>query len=173
MIPQSAPMAPLVIVTTILFGVFAWAAVMVAFGAAKGKLAGEWVLWTFGPARTVPAKATVTAEGEVLEGSIVEEARQLKITWRAMGFTLAGASAALAAVCALTAAGALTTYPHNYERSVWSALSEQYGVSPVITGQGFEQGVSFPALVAGKQVSCAATPPSTVICDGELLQPRK
>lgn len=171
MIPQSVPMAPLVIAMTALFGVFAWVAVMVAMGAAKGKLAGEWVLWSAAPART--DNIAFDEDGEEIPGTVIEQPRQVKVTWRALGFTLAGVSAVLAAVCALTAAGGLTTYPHNYERSVWSALSDQYGVSPVITSQGFEPGVSFPALVGGKQVACAATPPSTVICDGELLHPQK
>lgn len=172
MIPQSIPMAPLVIAMTALFGVFAWAAAVVALGAAKGKLAGAWVLWTFGTPGTAPATAPLPESGDI-DISAIQEPRQLKVTWKALGFTLAGASAALAGVCALTAGAALTTYPNNYERSVWSALSAQYGVSPVITEQGFEPGVSFPAMVGGKQVACAATPPSTVICDGQLLQPQK
>ncbi|QOD05716.1 hypothetical protein [Pseudarthrobacter sp. BIM B-2242] len=167
-------MAPLVIAMTALFGVFAWVAVMVALGAAKGKLNGEWVLWTFGTPRTVAIPVTdPAAEPGDFEGSTIQDSRQLKVTWKALGFTLAGFSAALAAVCALIAGGALTTYPNNYERSVWSALSSQYGVSPVITDQGFEPGISFPAMVDGKQVACSATPPSTVICDGELLQSQK
>lgn len=168
MIPQPAPMAPLVIVMSLLFGVFVWAAVLVALGAAKDKLPGEWVLWTFAPAHGRAAGGPDGANTAPAGGM-----RQLKVSWRALGFCLAAASAALAAVCALLAGGALTTYPHAYERAVWSALSDQYGIAPVITGQGFEPGVSFPAMVGGEQVSCAATPPSTVLCGGKLLQPAK
>lgn len=169
-------MAPLIIIATLLCAVFAWSAVLVAVGAAKGKLAGEWVLWTFTPAPAVETTAETeapAADGPAEEGLEIPEQRQLKVQWRSLGFALAAVSALLAAGCALMVSAALTTYPRNYEHSVWSALSDQYGVHAAVPGQGFEPGVPFPAMVAGKTVACSATPPSMVICDGRVLDPAK
>lgn len=170
-------MAPLIIIATVLCAVFAWSAVRVAAGAAKGKLAGEWVLWTFTPA---PAGEAAAAEPEASEEDGTAEAaleipeqRQLKVQWRSLGFALAAFSALLAAGCALVVSAALTTYPRNYEHSVWSALSDQYGVHAAVPGQGFEPGVPFPAMVSGKTVTCSVTPPTMVICDDQVLNPAK
>jgi hypothetical protein len=159
-------MAPLIIIAALLCAVFAWSAVLVAVGAAKGKLSGEWVLWTFAPS---PAGAVPAADATAGEGLEIPEQRQLKVQWRSLGFALAAVSALLATGCALVVSAALTTYPRNYEHSVWSALSDQYGVHAAVPGQGFEPGVPFPAMVAGKTVECSATPPTTVVCDGQML----
>lgn len=161
-------MAPLIIIAALLCAVFAWSAVLVAVGAAKNKLAGEWVLWTFAPSSAGEVSAA-TSDAPAEEGLEIPEQRRLKVQWRSLGFALAAVSALLATGCALVVSAALTTYPRNYEHSVWSALSEQYGVHAAVPGQGFEPGVPFPAMVAGKTVACSVTPPSTVVCDGQLL----
>lgn len=168
-------MTPLILIAAALCVAFAWSAVLVGVGTAKGRLAGEWVLWTFDPtpAEPAPAPAQEDEDEDAAVGFAIPEQRRLAVKWRTLGFTLSAAAALLAAGCALIVAGALTTYPRNYEHKVWGTLSDTYRVHAAVPGQGFEPGVPFPALVDGKTVECSVTPPSAVVCDGQVVEPVK
>lgn len=170
MIPEPVPMAPLVIVLVLLCASFAWAAVNSGIAAAKGKLAGEWVLWTVRSEEDPhPAATDTTATDGV---TVDPDLRQVKVSWKSLGFGLAGLAGILSMLCAMVIIGAVSTYPRNYDRAVWGALGEQYGIHAAIPEQGFQPGVSFPALLEGKTVDCVATPPSMVVCDGKALPSR-
>lgn len=175
MLPEPVPMAPLVIVLVALCASFGWAAVNSGIAAAKGKLVGEWVLWTARPDDTAARPAPSVAPADEVDADITadKDLRQVKVSWKALGFGLAAVAGTLSMLCAMVIIGAASTYPRNYDRAVWAALGEQYGIHAAIPEQGFQPGVSFPALLAGKTVDCAATPPSMVVCDGNALPARK
>jgi len=131
------------------------------------------VLWTFKPATTETQSVSGAA---ATDASVTVDAagpRRLELPWKALGFTVAAVSGSLAVLCGAVLMGPVSSYPHSYEHTVWSALGNNYGIHAAIPDQGFQPGVSFPALLGGKTVECAATPPSMVVCDGGALEPKK
>ncbi|HEX9089522.1 MAG TPA: hypothetical protein VF867_18675 [Arthrobacter sp.] len=170
MIPAPIPLAPLIIILIVLCAAFGWAAAKSGIDAARGKLAGELVLWTFNPGEAPPVSGDTAGD----TGTATDAGpRRLEIPWKALGFSVAAISGALAVLCGAVLMGPVANYQHSYERTVWSALNDSYGIHAAIPDQGFQSGISFPALLAGKTVECAATPPAMVICDGTALDPKK
>ncbi|MCU6480160.1 hypothetical protein [Arthrobacter sp. A2-55] len=90
---------------------------------------------------------------------------------RRWGMIAAGASAALAACGMMLGGTVITTHQAAYDRAVWAALADSYGVVPVSPGLGFRPGVSFDAKLAGRTASCLVEPPSVVLCDDVRVKP--
>jgi hypothetical protein len=96
----------------------------------------------------------------------------IAVPWIAIGYASASLAGGLAVVAMLLLAATVTNYPKMYDRSVWAALSEHYGVHSAIPDQGYRAGVAFQAVLDGEFQECTVIPPSLVSCNGKDVPPR-
>ncbi|GAA4035645.1 hypothetical protein GCM10023063_20270 [Arthrobacter methylotrophus] len=90
--------------------------------------------------------------------------------WRRT-LVVAVTAALLGVVTAAFLVNILASHDRNYNTAVWAALAKNYGVQSAISEQGVKEGVLFAAIVNGKNVQCTVNLPSTVVCDGQPVQP--
>lgn len=173
MIPSPVPLEPLILICIAVVCLCAFVAFRTGTAAAKGNLHG---FLEFG--RTpAPAAGQVFVPGremdeEDLPASEEEAPGGLRVRWRTIGYVSAGGAAAVGIVALLVLAGVTANYPKMYDKSVWTALSEHYGIHSAIPDQGYKAGVAFQGVLDGKSMECTVVPPSVVSCDGKDVPPR-
>lgn len=174
MIPTPVPLEPLVLVCVTVICLCALVAFKTGTAAAKGRLTGYL---EFGASRAtgkvfVPGRDEAGEETEDVEEPPAETPEGPRIKWQTVGYVSAGAAAAVGILALLVVAGATLNYPRMYDRSVWTALSEHYGVHSAIPNQGYKPGVAFQGVLDGKSMECTVVPPSLVSCGGKDIPPR-
>lgn len=174
MIPSPAPLEPLILITLFVIGVCVLVAVKTGTAAAKGRFTG--VLRIGGRPTPAPSRAVFVpgrdADDDEEMPTAPEPSGGIAVPWKALGFASASLAGGMAVLAALLLAGTVTNYPKMYDRSVWAALSEHYGVHSAIPDQGYRAGIAFQGILDGESVECTVIPPSLVSCNGKDVPSR-
>lgn len=86
---------------------------------------------------------------------------------RRNGLLVAAAALGLSLAGVILMVNIMASHDGIYHGLAWKSLSENYGITPAADRQGFQPGIPFAAVLDGQSVSCTASPPDTVLCNGE------
>lgn len=90
---------------------------------------------------------------------------------RKLSMLMTAVSAVLCVASGVLLLSILSTHGAAYDSLVWKSLEANYGISASVDQQGFSAATPFSAIVNGEPASCTATPPATVVCNGQSVPP--